>query len=328
MSKASLQRETRAKASREVFTFIAQWTPEPFENRSSVDLKERLLSFAGRDLAFRMLRAGALSAEAERCLGYVYALAETDEARGRQFMNIYDLVLHGLLLGYEREHSWMFRGQYDGRWDLLPSLYRKRPKLLRSEGDAMHDHMMRAMHSLEQGRGFEAPFALDPRVLEGWRSERLRKLKTMRKRPYFPLIESLSEYEQDAVIQHYSSGTPFLDFTTSIYVAAYFATHRSGRRHRGRRPTKGSIFVVSPNDMQREVAVGHVKAIALPKQFTRPHRQRAIFVLTGWPELVRDKSLFAPWTFWQTNIGQKFECAEYGATRDRLLPDPEKISAA
>jgi len=250
--------------------------PKPFENRSSADLKQRLLSFSGRDLAYRMLRAGLLSKKAERCLGYVYALAETEEARGRRFLNVYDLVLHGLLLGYEREHSWIFRGQYDGRWGLLPSFYRSRPKLLRSGRDAWRDHLMRKLHSsLELEREFDAPFALGEKVLEAWGSERLRILDTIRGRSYFPLIQPLSEYEQDAVFQHYLSGTPFLDFTTSICVAAFFATRRFGRSKGSRLPAKGSIFVVSPNDMQQEVAVGHVKTIELPEYFTRPRRQKA-----------------------------------------------------
>src|SRR5262249_7734807 len=159
------------------------------------------------DLACRMLRAASLSTDAERCLGYVYALSETPEVRGRIFMNIYDLLLHGLLLGYEKNHSWIFRGQYDGRWGLLPSFYRNHPKLLRSQRQARRDHTRRILHSLMVlERTFEAPFALDEEVLTAWRGERLRLLDTMRGEPYFPLIESLSEYEQDAVIQHYLSG--------------------------------------------------------------------------------------------------------------------------
>ena len=301
--------------------------PNSFEDQPPARVKERLLCFAGRDLAYRMARAGFLTQEAEHHLSYLYAIGSSLQARRRGFKNIYDLALFGFLLGYENhQSSWIFRGQYDGRQRLVPSFYRTRRDLLRPERVARIDYIKRMLHALvEKNVDYEAPFALESKILRGWREERLRKLEALKRQPGFSLIGSLSEYEQGAVIQHYMSGTPFLDFTKSILVAAFFATHRFGRRRTSQRPRTGAIYVISTDDIQRQVALGHITPIELPAHFVRPHRQRAVFILTAWPELLRDKSLFIPWTFQHTLVGENFESEDFGITSSLLLADPNDM---
>jgi hypothetical protein len=198
--------------------------------------------------------------------------------------------------------------------------------LLKAVSEVMTDHLKRMLHSyVERGRPYEAPFALHHDIHEAWRAERQRKLASIRDRRDFPLIESLSEFEQDAIIQHYRSGTPFLDFTESICVAAFFAAHRFSR-HDDLPPLKGAVVVVSPRDLQNELALGHVVTIKVPDHFQRPQRQKGLFVLTAWPELLREDNFFDTWTFYHTQIGLKFECIEYGVSVDLLLPDPNGLS--
>ncbi len=303
--------------------------PNSFEDRGSRSIKEQLLTFAGRDLAYRMREAGKLSPEEEWHVSYLYAIAASPQPRRREFANIYDLVLYGLLRGFERaDAGWLYRGHWDAGRDLIPSFYRTRPDLLRPEGAAVRDQVARVLHSLvEEGRMYAAPFALEARILDAWRVERLPKLDALRDQPTFPLLASLSEFQQDAVIQHYCSGTPFLDFTKSICVAAFFATDRSSRQGK-RPPTKGAIYVVHPNDLERELALGTVVSIEVPECFERPRRQKAVFVLTTWPELLRDRVLFDVWTFHHTDVGLDFECGEYGISRALLLPDSSGLESA
>lgn len=316
------RRENRARRSRSVLEFFARWLPGPFEDRPAAVVKEQLLSFAGRDLAWRMRAKGLLSQEEEWHLSYLNAIVDSSQPRSRQFVNIYDLVLYGLVGGFERaDAGWIFRGQRDAQWDLLPSFYRTRPGLLRPESKALADLLTRELHALEEERAFKAPFGLRSGVLAEWHIERQRILNAFRSHPAFSLLEALSEYQQDAVIQHYHSGTPLLDCSRSLCVAAFFATQWHGRRE-SRAPTKGAVYVVSPRDLEENLVSGRVAAIEVPAIFERPLRQKAVFILTAWPELLRDGNLFDVWTFFHTEVGLGFECADLGVSRAMLLPDP------
>jgi hypothetical protein len=318
------RRGARATKSRDVLKFVTRWEPNAFEESSSAVVKERLLSLGGRDLAYRMLCSGALSEEEEWNLKYVYAIAGSPQPRQRQFANIYDLVLYAMLSGFERANSgWIFRGQRDERFELIPSFFRTRPELLKPEAAAVVDHIGRVLQSEVFNRPYEGLFELHREIRDAWRRERKLKLDCLaRQIDCFP-IESLSEFEQDSAIQHYQSGTPFLDFTKSIIVASFFATHRF-THNSDPLPQKGAIYVVGPNDLQKELALGRVVSVELPPNFERPHRQKAVFVLTARPELLRDRRLFDVWTFYHTQAGADFESIEYGVSGRLLFPDLEE----
>jgi len=317
------RRAARAKKSRDVLNFLAGWEPNAFGNKSPAIVKDQLLT-GRKDLHASMLSEGALSEEEEWHLEYAYAIAASPQPRCREFVNIYDLVLYGLLRGFERADSpWIFRGQFNERFELVPSLFRRerRSDLLRSEGAAMFDLAARLLCSLDVGQPYEVPFALHEDIVAAWSVEGQGKLKAIRQQVDSPLVDSLSDFQQDAVIQHYLGGTPYLDFTKSICVAAFFATYSYDPA-----PSKGVVYVVSPNDLQEQLKSGKIVCIELPPAFDRPHRQKAVFVLTAWPELLCERSLFDIWTFHHTEVGLPFECVEYGVTSSLLLPDLSRRS--
>jgi hypothetical protein len=92
--------------------------------------------------------------------------------------------------------------------------------------------------------------AFSPSSVTPFTPELQQVLNSLRaKYPYVDL-EGLTPLQQEAVVQHYSSGTKLLDFTSSIYIAAFFAT--SGPRatlKSSESPSVGAIYRMAPAEM-------------------------------------------------------------------------------
>lgn len=110
-----------------------------------------------------------------------------------------------------KERGWMFRGQTNSDWDLVPSLYRP-------PNDAA---------TLKARQDYTDAF------LDALQSESTRLG-----------LNGLSDSEYLAIAQHYGFYTPLLDFTWNAEVAAYFATLG------GQRGQIGAIFGFSLPDYQ------------------------------------------------------------------------------
>ena len=90
-----------------------------------------------------------------------------------------------------RKRGWIFRGQSNSEWDLIPTLYR--PPLNDSILKARQDYTNAFINALKK----EAPHLG---------------------------LDNLKDSEYLAIAQHYGFYTPLLDFTWNVEVAAYFAT--------------------------------------------------------------------------------------------------------
>jgi hypothetical protein len=92
---------------------------------------------------------------------------------------------------HRRERGWMFRGQANSEWDLIPSLYRP----------PLNDTILKARQDYTE----EFVGALQKEALRFG-------------------IDKLTDSEYLAIAQHYGFYTPLLDFSWNVEVAAYFAT--------------------------------------------------------------------------------------------------------
>jgi len=110
-----------------------------------------------------------------------------------------------------RERGWMFRGQPNSDWDLIPSLYRPplNDAILKSREDYT-DTFIAALQAKSTQLG----------------------------------LTRLAHSEYLAIAQHYGFYTPLLDFTWNAEVAAYFATFG------GQREQAGIIYAFSLTDYQ------------------------------------------------------------------------------
>jgi hypothetical protein len=133
------------------------------------------------------------------------------------------------------------------------------------------------------------------------------------------LIGELDEGKQDAVIQHYLSGTPLLDFSKSVYVAAYFATQPD---EDGKLPDMGVIYRISPYDVHDNLRIAKVvQAEDLPPQFLRIHRQKGVFLVVSSPALINESPyLLDRWVFYHTEAGVNFNSSQFGIEKSLLLP--------
>jgi hypothetical protein len=296
----SAYHEERARLARTVFDFLVKWAPPPFGGLSPDHLKTSILSGSGDLLLRAMLSEGLLDdpdkqtlLEALKYSRSVFDNTEVSDAghgcRERIFANVYDLVLGAQRIGsVDGRGTTVFRGQRDSAWQLIPSYYRSAPERGQAE---------RAEH-------------LKRTVLEG-------QLSYLRRKHPAVDFSQLTTLQREAIVQHYFSGTELLDFTDSMYVAAFFATERSG----GDAPAMGAVYRISRKDVQDNLMLAKVEAPEISPAFQRIHRQRGSFLRIRFRDAINDAGLFDRWVFRHTEAGSPFECETLSITAKDLLVD-------
>jgi|GEM_PF-4069554 len=148
--------------------------------------------------------------------------------------------------------SWMFRGQGDSRWGLVPGLLRANP-------------------------GCEEPVIPHPKYFEDTLVKNIRlKLKEMTAVPDRFLVED--EVTRDGYIlplaQHYGAPTSLLDWTRSPLVACYFAASDALRQNAER----FSVFAVSEVTVDEPRLKGCKVIVASTTMNENLFAQRGIFI--------------------------------------------------
>lgn len=133
-----------------------------------------------------------------------------------------------------------------------------------------------------------------------------------------------------AILQHYGHATHYVDLTSSIVVAAWFASHQFATQQNGyigselrqfesatysRRSETGYILVLAikdPVDLKERDRLFDLSA--LPPSFARPHRQH------GWLMLDRPPTLPQPDHFWVATI--TIDCSSFEDAPTRTLFPP------
>ena len=196
---------------------------------------------------------------------------------------------------------YLFRGQRDHTWDMIPSMYRT--------------------GKVEDGTG-EA-VAADPEV----KLERICELVRSMQANGMTIAED--EEKAVAVVQHYSSpnelgvGTWLIDYTWDPFIALFFASRR------GMNGDIGVVSYVSPTEWAKMSVDGTNRMGALrvidPDGVPRIAAQRAAFIDTSHPELLR---LYVPHSlYFRQTTGMVFEDVERNppvAERD-LYPSPDEL---
>jgi hypothetical protein len=335
--KSSPYLEQRARAAAEAFRFLNEWAAPDFADLSSTEVKRSLFRSNGRYLLSEMLRRDAISntdiGDLASALHHAWSVDDNaeviDAGHGvteNVFANVYDLLFASEQRATDDTGShYVYRGQRDARWSLIASACRGHPNVWTLDSpdrkEQMVENILRKLVTPEaKSRGLAQHFATH------WPAERCDKIKQLLLR--FPglrgIFGSLNELQQDAVLQHYLSGTPLLDFSKSVYVAAFFACRPPDC---GDLADEGAIYRVSTTDVEDELTLGRkVEAPGLPDLFLRVHRQRGVFLEVEFPALLNEPGLFERWVFYQTDAGRSFESPTHGVTEELLLPDEIKFS--
>ncbi len=294
-------REQRARQAMDLFEWLVQWEGPPSTGEQDapwVRDKFLLVRSAGREVLKHLLREKLVgSPEAEERLrataSYCENIFDNSEVKDgghgvaeRIFPNIYDVLFASRLIhGYRSRENFLCRGQFNSVWHLRAAYYRSVPIPTEHLVAIKRKGQLAYLHSKHR--------SVD--------------------------LSQLSPIQQDAVIQHYLSGTRLIDFTDSIDIAAFFAT--GGDKDRlDEIPPMGAIYLMSRSDVEN-LGVGKVEAPELPLQFLRIHRQRGRFIQPTYPGLLAEAGLFDRWVFHHTEVGLPFICPALGVSRDTLMPE-------
>jgi FRG domain len=304
-----------AKTSRSIFQFIMSWAAPEVDNLLSRTVKTNVLKGNALPsletlLSRKLLEKDVAKQLREAITHYQNVRYEVGRRTPRHaeagliFDNIYDLLIYSTvqdsfaednlatIAGAER--LYIYRGQFDATWELIPSYYRRsRPCASGSSEAAYVDHIERRMADLQQK---------------------------------FPKIKfDLTFREREAVVQHYYSDTKLLDFSQSMFIAAYFATDVP-HKTRSELPGEGAIYRIRTGMIQRR-KFGIVEAPTLPQSFRRMHAQKGCFIDIDYERRndLYKASLLERWIFPHTDAGLNFEFPAIGVTTEGLLP-PDIIS--
>lgn len=308
--------ELRARKAKTLFDFLAAWNAPELPGMTSATVKADIV-FGGEPIVLAsVLRI--VTAEERNALSEVADYRRTlydnskmmDAGEGKKervFANLYDALFAHLAIHGENEATHDFyRGHRDSRWDLEASYYRALPN-----SAPFHDNRADIISSF-----YGVHVVPIDEMEDRERAERVIKLEQE-----YPgvTLEGLTPLQQEAVIQHYLSGTKLLDFTTSIYVAAFFATTPFTHRAETARPEMGAIYRIARHEID-ELAMGEVAAPELPARFIRIHRQSGVFLKIRFRGAINDPLLWARWVFWHTDAAYPFCCPARGISMDNLLP--------
>ncbi len=320
--------ENRARRAREAYEFLVGWSPDfvaQLRPEDAVPVKIAVLC-SSNDRRNREVRNGRYSPnrkhqrQLEVVGSYIQNIRPEVKDAGHQiresvFANIYDLLLFATYTLWARPGpSTFYRGQRCSEWRLVPSSCRSHLETI--DLSKMSDEFMMKIRS-----GDSAPGTFLAHLETHWNEQRDQKQKDLRDK--FPKIAaklqqltsaSTRVFQEEAVIQHYLSGTPLLDVTQSFHVAAFFAT-----RERKDLKRMGAIYFILPADVDGVAKI--VNFADLPHDFARIHMQKASFLLLKYPAMVDWPGHFIRWCFHHTEAGAEFESKDMGITKSDLLPD-------
>jgi hypothetical protein len=228
-----------------------------------------------------------------------------DSGRGhreRVFSNVYDVLFahRGVHGDYDQDR--LYRGHLDSRWKLQASYYRSAPRPQEPEPEEERAHIIASFYEIHT-------VPLD----EMSTTETETAIRRLRGRYPDVDLRGLTPLQQNAIVQHYVSGTKLLDFTRSIYIAAFFAT-AVGRDCA--EVDTGAIYRVAPKELD---PMAKVEAPELPERFVRIHRQRGVFLYIRYRGALTDWLRPTRWVFRQTEAARPFEVPQCGVTSDHLL---------
>lgn len=108
-----------------------------------------------------------------------------------------------------------------------------------------------------------------------------------------------------------------MDFTSSIYIAAFFAT----RVIEGDFPDIGALYLISKTEIENELHVAEVKTVDIHENFERIHRQKGVFLSTEYLYLINQRGFLDRWLFYHTKEGINFEFEPFKITQEWLFPE-------
>jgi len=287
---------------------MAGWDPPALGGEPSSSTKNALLQ---RSPELVRILTDRISAEEREALlewqAYVEAIPHapiTDSGQGINepvVENIYDLLFSLQELYGDNNVPTLYRGHYDSAWRLRASYYR--------HSAAAWKHRVETESKLLRDTAMDE---LQPDELED-RVEKLRRLH-----PSLDLRD-LNPLQKEAAVQHYLSGTKLLDFTYSMYVAAFFATSSNTRSSPA--SELGAVYTVG-NIEAEEGGLAAIRIVELPDRFERIHRQDGLFLRIRSVLEFAHPVLWWRWLFHHTKAASPFECEHLGITAARLLSDP------
>jgi FRG domain len=307
---------TRAKSAKALFEFMADWTAPAVADMTSV-IARNYIVFGSDPVVSRMIYQVVSSQERE-CLRELEAYRRTiyansvmmDAGYGRPervFSNLYDaLFAHLAVHGEGLAGSGNYRGQRDSNWKLEASYYRLKP-----------DQRVPVERREDVVSSFWGVHVVP--IDETRPDDLATQLVALRAKYPRLVYRDLTQLQQEAVVQHYLSGTKLLDFTKSIYVAAFFAANKVDGSQGDTRPECGAIFRIANREIE-ELAMGRVEAPELPERFRRIHRQNGMFLRIRFRQAINEPGLWLRWVFRHTDAAYPFCCQRYGITMDDLLP--------
>lgn len=239
---------------------------------------------------------------------------ERSSREDRVYQNIFEVVwVHGFSQDYVVQTRSLYRGQRDSGWRQVSSLLR---------GDPLDVQTL--VNRVERTEAF---------------------LAAVRARHQEFFSAPPTDDELLAVAQHYGFATPLLDYTTSLRVAAWFATSRAATVTDHRRemgvihllkyvPESAESQTIADNPGIGEfgllaganVHVGHARFLRprLADADNRIARQHGLFVAGFQPRDLHGVTLTS-FHFWQ-EPGEVFEDAAANVTADYLLPDDSPLA--
>lgn len=178
-------------------------------------------------------------------------MLEWNDVRVTSWQEFFE-ALEPTLDAYRIPPTYVFRGQADASWSLVPSLRR------RMRGIQNCAYALEIERLLEDE--FKAQASLFPEIGGFW-----------------PFLLATPRTELWAYMQHHSCATRLLDWTASAFVAAYFAVDQLP-------DTDGAVFVVAPAALEQYVQERNPSAIEVrDDELVNPAApSRVVFT---WPQL-------------------------------------------
>jgi hypothetical protein len=304
----------RARHAKALFDFLARWEAPEIVNLSSTAVKNSVI--IGADpVVFPMILQKVARYERETLTDLkayrrtIYSNSIIKDVgyglKERIFSNVYDTLFAYLAMGVHGADD-NYRGQRDCRWKLEASFYRLPGNQL-----DLDDEKISALE------GFYGVLTvpideMDSKDLES-------RLADIGRADTALLVAGLTPIQCEAVIQHYHSGTKLLDFTKSIYVAAFFATLPPVSKQRWTEADIGAIFRIGDSEVER-FGMGRVTAPELPERFERIHRQSGVFLRIRLRSAINSPALWSRWMFFHSSVALPFECSALDITKGYLLP--------